>query len=311
MSKAFVDQGLQPGQEPDDFLSVCAATSHSCAVRETGFIYCWGLNKNNRLTVPTAYATQLWTAVKCKGAFSCAMVRPRQVGEYKRSAVRCWGHNSVGQATVPRFSRQVLTPVNDSSVPKVSLLLYDREFRYFDAGEYHTCALWGQTADEQECNFDNQKAPALNGDCWGEETYGQSYLPLRPLNHQAARLCDVMQWKTISTGSYHTCAITHDDSGEFCATENQCTEYPAPLGTNGCDGCPIIRCPRGVRQKSQGGGNCVPDRTNHLRCFGLSSDGQVDSVVLSKSSRPTPSLAAVSAAALSFALCLVTGRGVL
>jgi len=228
--------------------------------------------------VPQAHTAKLWKGVKCTGAHTCALEQGRLVGSYPRSSLRCWGHNDHGQASVPRFSSQILTPINDSTVEEVSLLIYDRVFNSFDTGEYHTCAVWSQTAIEQSCSFTDQKAPALNGECWGDGTYGQNNLPLRPANHQAKLLCATLRWKFVSTGSYHTCAITYDDAGEYCATENQCSEYPPPLGTNGCDGCPINKCKRGFRLLNQGGGDCVPDRTNHLRCFGLESDNQVDLV---------------------------------
>jgi len=257
MAEALGPELSQPGAV-QDWISVCAASAHTCAVRAEGSIYCWGHNGNNRLRVPQAFQAKLWKGVKCTGAHTCALEQGREVGSYLRSSLRCWGHNSHLQSDVPRFSSQILTPVNDSSVEQVSLLIYDRVFTSFDAGEFHTCALWAQTAAEQSCSFTDQKAPALNGDCWGDGTYGQNNLPLRPLNHQANRLCATLRWKYVSTGSYHTCAITFDDAGDYCATENQCSEYPPPLGTNGCDGCPIIKCKRGFRLQNQGGGTASP-----------------------------------------------------
>ena len=49
-----------------DYISVCAAAAHSCAVRSGGQLYCWGYNGNNRAVIPEAYSGVKWQAVRCK-----------------------------------------------------------------------------------------------------------------------------------------------------------------------------------------------------------------------------------------------------
>ncbi|EKX40581.1 hypothetical protein GUITHDRAFT_164639 [Guillardia theta CCMP2712] len=254
---------LFKNEQYDDFISVCTATAHSCAVRREGSLYCWGYDGNTRTTIPAAYAAQKWIAVRCKGAHTCGLTTPNAIG---RSTLICWGYSGYGQTSVPYFEKQQL----------------DRSVLTFDTGDVNTCALWQLTEAEQTCDTANSIPPALNGQCWGDGSYAQSNLPLRPLGYTAIKICDVLIWNKITAGSAHTCGITIDDPGQDCSQESRCDEYPPPLCNPTCDprtrypGAPIIKCPRYVKgyligvspRFNPGDGNsplCVPARTNYMR----------------------------------------------
>lgn len=66
MSQGMSGLQQQGVYEYDDFISVCAAAAHSCAVRIGGQLHCWGYNGNHRAVVPDAYRAFRWQSVRCK-----------------------------------------------------------------------------------------------------------------------------------------------------------------------------------------------------------------------------------------------------
>lgn len=290
--------GLKKGQfaQYDDFVSVCAAASHSCAVRREGSLYCWGHDGNNRARVPQQLVNEKWRAVQCRGAHTCAITT---IDQLNRSSLYCWGHNGHKQSVVPAFAKQVLVPVEGSSVPSIRQEVYMRAVFDFDVGDTHTCALWETTDDERVCQTLNLKPPAMNGECWGDNSYSQTNLGrnFRPYGTAPSEICDIIFYRSISTGSYHTCAISIDDVGLYCKKDSKCDEYPYPLCNPNCPqdedgntikGTGISPCPRHIRgavtetptrsyrdageqTHDQNEPYCVPARTNHLRCWGFDS----------------------------------------
>ena len=87
----------------------------------------------------------------------------------------------------------MLAPRNGSTVPRVEALVIDRSFVAFDAGERASCALWQQTRAEMACDSAASKPPALNGECWGDGSYGQNSLPSRRVGHQLKDICRILQ----------------------------------------------------------------------------------------------------------------------
>ena len=125
-----------------------------------------------------------------QGAHTCALARPDSLGH---SALACWGHNAHGQTVVPQYQRTVKTPQNGSTVPLLDVYVIDRSFVTYDTGEYNTCALWEQTSADMACNNALSLPPSLNGQCWGEGSYGQSSLPSRPVGYQLKDICQILQ----------------------------------------------------------------------------------------------------------------------
>ncbi len=150
-----------------DFVDVSTTTTHSCAIKKDGTVWCWGLDDNGQLGNGATTTTTQSTPVKVDTIndavqianglnFSCAL--------RKSGAVWCWGSNSYG-----KFGNGNDT---NSSVP-VKGPSYE---------DFHFIAAGGNTA----CGI-RQNGEAW---CWGSGASGQlgngaaatSYLPVKVSN---------------------------------------------------------------------------------------------------------------------------------
>ncbi len=133
----------------DDAVSIGAGNSHTCVVRQTGQVLCWGNNASGQLgtgstetksSKPTP-VVGIDDAVQVVGGtlFSCALRKDRTVA--------CWGANSAGQlGDDTTEERSVPAPVKQLS-----------DVASLAAGRDHTCAVlvngdvmcWGANADGQ------------------------------------------------------------------------------------------------------------------------------------------------------------------
>ena len=161
-------------------VSVSAGASHTCWVRATGTVACWGENSAEQATPPGGQ----FVAVSAGDSHTCGV---RESGE-----VDCWGADNEGQSTPPVG-------------PFVSL----------SAGGLHTCGLqesgevdcWGSDDEGQSTSpgglFTSVSAGRSHTcglrdggvmDCWGADDEGQSAPP-----------GGLFIW--VSAGAYHTCGV--------------------------------------------------------------------------------------------------------
>lgn len=118
--------------------SVSAGWAHTCAVRTTGRLFCWGLDEHGQIgryprhyfdfrTVPTEVrgATTDWTAVAAGGSHSCA--------RKTSGRLYCWGVNWNGQLGHDLPTDETATPV------RVSGGITD--WAAIAAGGEHNCAV--------------------------------------------------------------------------------------------------------------------------------------------------------------------------
>ena len=178
--------GLTATRPPTgEFVSVSTWDSHTCGLRRSGSVVCWGLNEDGQVTPPAGE----FASVSAGGEHTC--------GVKQDGSVACWGSNGHGQAA-----------------PSTG------EFTSVSAGAAHTCGLrrdgsvacWGW-------NHDGQATPPVGGFasvnagwahtcgvkqdgsvvCWGNDNWGQAEPPAG-------------EFASISAGGGHTCGVRRDGS---------------------------------------------------------------------------------------------------
>jgi len=141
----------------DPYVDVSAGESHTCAIRQSGAMYCWGFNTNLQLgssAVATCGVTlycadrptlvpgaQDWRSVSAGAYHTCAID--------KNKAAFCWGLGSDGQlgSWISSGARETVTP----------LQIAGKTFDVISAGLYQTCGI------------DTNGA----GWCWGSNAQGE------------------------------------------------------------------------------------------------------------------------------------------
>ena len=161
-------------------VSVSAGASHTCWVRATGTVACWGDNSEGQSTPPGG----LFITVSAGDFHTCGV---REGGD-----VDCWGADDEGQATAPQGP-----------------------FAAVSAGGLHTCGVresgdvdcWGSDDEGQATSpgglFTSVSAGRVHtcgvresgvADCWGDDSEGQSAAPGG-------------LFIAVSAGAFHTCGV--------------------------------------------------------------------------------------------------------
>ena len=171
------------------FATISAGLAHTCALRFSGIVRCWGDDSNGQTTVPQG----TYSAVSAGSRHSC--------GVRTDGSVACWGDDSNGQTTVPQGTYSAVS-----------------------AGSWHSCgqrsdgsiACWGANAlaqggysgqsDAPEGTFVSvsaglQHSCGVRTDrtvvCWGQSPFGQSEAPEGTFT-------------TVSAGRLHSCGVRTD-----------------------------------------------------------------------------------------------------
>ena len=166
--------------------SIATGTSHTCARRGNGRLYCWGFNGDGQLGDGTT-ATRLvprqvarhwanWTTVTGGEKQTCARRGNRRL--------YCWGGNEDGQlgdGTIAQRNRPTQVAGHWASWTPVS-----------SAGGEHSCAL--------------RSRGRLY--CWGNNSDGHLGDGTLTARHRPTKVPGSRLWSKVSLGAYHTCAIS-------------------------------------------------------------------------------------------------------
>jgi hypothetical protein len=218
---------LGPGQVGSDevtvvdpFISVSTGNLHTCAVKATGVIICWGSNGDGQSTPPSG----TFTSVNAGPFHTCAVTT---AGD----AV-CWGRNYEGQSNPPAGSFSSVSSGQNHSCGLTTAGDVEcwgtdysgcinntptGSFASVDAGQNYNCGV--RPSGDVECwgnNYDGKASPPAGtfirvsagahrttcgvntvGQlvCWGNNDYGQLYPPGGTFTH-------------VSAGNMHACALT-------------------------------------------------------------------------------------------------------
>jgi alpha-tubulin suppressor-like RCC1 family protein len=137
----------------DDWIAVGTGAFHTCGIRSSGDLYCWGGNQNGQLGIgpPTnsfqesephrIQSNELWADVAGGRSYTCALTR--------LGALYCWGLNEDRQLGIPE--------VDFVNAPAAVVTDAPGGFRQLGLGDYHACAIradrtlwcWGRNRDGQ------------------------------------------------------------------------------------------------------------------------------------------------------------------
>lgn len=291
----------------DDAISVKAGTAHSCALRQSGEVVCFGDNRfgqlgdgttNPRLTPVAVVGLSDAVEISLGAHHSCAR---RQSGE-----VVCWGHNDYGQ--VGNFS--ALTQSSPGAVPNLS------DAVEISLGDGHSCArrasgavvCWGWNLDGQLGNGTNDNAAIPEAvmnlstaeeisvgsshscarlssgvvKCWGANNYGQlgrgNNLPSSQPVHAIA-LSGVLE---ISVGGDHSCV--RKAAGEvLCWGNNSRGQIGDGTHFNRYSRMNTVAVDGAVELSLGRSHSCARRHDGRVKCWGANDNGQLGSEVLTAS----------------------------
>jgi len=289
-----------PDKVKNDWISVSAGGVHTCAIKGTGTLYCWGLNNNRQLGLDVSVTKSVipvqigiteniprgWTKVVVGDFHTCGL---REKG-VDSNALYCWGENTFGQTGNGKSGLNELQtgPFQvAASINWVDIAL----------GGKHSCGI--------------QKDPGTGKStawCWGQGVKGQvgnntlaraTSLPVEVLLPSPTEL-NLVGWTKIATGKNNSCAIrTVGTAGNFKDTI-WCWGYNK-YGQLGIGDIAVVNqaTPRQEASsaidwldvKSYSDTVCAQKQTKEIYCWGSNVTGQVGN----GTSSDTPVLESVTA----------------
>jgi alpha-tubulin suppressor-like RCC1 family protein len=285
--------------------ALTAGFAHTCAVRNTGDVTCWGYNNFGQLgndtnsgtvtanpaplpvVLPTATTA---TALTAGDDHTCAVLNT--------GAVTCWGYNVFGQ--LGNTTNNGTSTANPAPLPVV--LPTATTATALTAGDAHTCALLNTGAVT----------------CWGHNRYGQLGNSTNNGTSTAnpAPLPVVLPAGTTATalaaGDDHTCAVLNTGDvtcwgrnlyGQLGNSTNNRTSNtnPAPL--------PVV-LPAGTTATALTAGDahtCAVLNTGDVTCWGYNYSGQLGNTTNTDTSNTNPTPLPVALPAGTTATALTAG----
>ena len=178
----------EPVVIPNQFSHLSIGRQHTCGLRSSSSVYCWGGNSHGQIgdtntstanrTVPTDIGASDFISVEAGEYHSCGLKVNGQA--------LCWGKGESGQrgddTTMPAW---LPTPVQQSA------MVLGEEFTTISLGGAHSCGL---KADGRSY-------------CWGKNFYGQLGLMNTEDRPQPAPISPLLKFSEIDLGYYHTCGL--------------------------------------------------------------------------------------------------------
>ena len=261
-----------------NIIDIAASGYFTCALQNTGAVYCWGKNEygslGNGTTDPTPFPTMVSIiepvfAISAGGYHACALL-----DNADRSA-RCWGDNSSGQLGDNSKTTRPL-PVDVMVADRAGGTTLLTGMNQISAGGNHTCVA-----------FEDSGAM-----CWGNNGYGQlgngslsgSPLPLSVNTPDGKTPLTAVT--EIAAGGSHTCAVFGATFSADCWGENIYGQLGNPMD-GGFETLPTFIPGLGVRSISGGGENtCAIGADGRVICWGYNGEGELGDGTTANSDTP-------------------------
>ncbi len=280
----------------DPIVDVAGAQTHTCVVKLSGKLLCWGNNVVGQLGTGDRGARARPTEVTMGG--SPLIVRDVTVGRYHSCAIDdsghllCWGRGGYGELGDNVMATRVRPDFVTSADPDFA----DRTFTAVESREAQTCAiddlggLW----------------------CWGRNHVGQTGTGDTVRTRQATKVVGLPgPVAEVALGASTTCARLQDETVR-CWGHNNYGQCGASAGTD------VVLTPIDVGLReivSLGAGEdhvCAANRTGELYCWGRGAGGANGAVDEATRTAPTllPALSGVTQVACGDRFtCVVDGMG--
>jgi len=179
-----------------DWTDVDTGQGHTCGIRGSGALYCWGRNTDGELGQGTGASIQIrtptlvpgtqdWTSVVAGQNHTCGLRSPGRL--------YCFGNGSDGQLGIsPRTSTDVPVQVDDAT-----------DYRVVSTDTFHGCGIRG--------------AGTLW--CWGRNAEGQLGTGDTKDRDTPTQIGLDVDWADVTVGRFHTCARRTDGTA-WCTGAN-------------------------------------------------------------------------------------------
>ena len=261
---------------------VSVGHTHTCAISENGYGYCWGDNTNGQLGDNTTTQRTTPVSVFREGALAGKKLKDIKAAGYHTCAVTtdnlayCWGRNTMGQLG-DNTTTQRTTPVAVYTAGALNgLTINQLTVSWNDTNtDGHTCVV-----------ASNQRAY-----CWGRNNWGQLGNNTTSTGANPAPIAVNNTVNTTKNGLYNknvaeisagfnlTCARSTDgtatcwglnNSGELGTNNTTAYRYPRPLYVAGAlSGKTILRIAAG------GSHACAIASDQKVYCWGYGTSGQI------------------------------------
>jgi alpha-tubulin suppressor-like RCC1 family protein len=189
--------------EQTDWTAVAAGGLHTCAIRGSGALWCWGWNDDGEVGVGNKQIQPLPVQTACVDGTCFGDIRVVGLGEFHTCAVRAGGDMwCVGKDVEGQLGLGPDVPADD----RTTWQQVAGGWRTVDGGGSHTCGI------------------RLDGTlwCWGNNSHGElgtgDLAPRRAPTRVTAPGGD--GWATVGIGDYHSCAIRESDGTLWCWGRN-------------------------------------------------------------------------------------------
>ena len=268
-------------------VAISMAAEHSCALSQTGEVFCWGANWDSQLgngqstgdsddssadsLVPVQTLGISDAAdVIAGGWHTCAI---HQTGE-----VSCWGSNSFGELGNGQSTGDLEDHSADSPVPVKVVGISDAAA--INMGLYHTCAV--HQTGEVSCWGSNSYGELGNGQSTGNprDTSADSPVPVKVVGISDAT--------AIAVGLYHTCAVRQ--TGEVSCWgfnafgqlgNGQGTGDPRDTSANSSVPIQAIGISDATDIVTGAGHTCAMHETGEVSCWGINDFSELDNILAS------------------------------
>lgn len=246
--------------EDADWSAVAAGEDHTCALKESGALWCWGYNaygqvgvgsRANQIAPLQIDAATQWKSVASGGRHTCATTFA--------NLLRCWGANDRGQLGTGDTDDRLMPTAVQEDVAKL--------WTTVAAGSKHTCAI---SASELWC--------------WGDNNEGQLADATEVATRRLTPKLSTSSVLKVSSGGKHSCVTYLDKYGIWCAGANDFGQLgdgttfakTAPTQCNIGAQNSILN-PRDITASAGGQHTCAIREDGTLMCWGDNTYGQVGS----------------------------------